>query len=297
MMSKLTVCFACVLALWAVATTASAQTSCPSCSAYADCQTYRIVYQMVYEPRTTTVYRIENETVYEDRQIVTYKPVWETAVRENHYTVARPVAETAEREEVYTVQRPVYETAEHEESYTVMRPVYETAYQTQYRTVYQPVTTYRTQYVDQGCASNQIVFKPGWPINRLTWQSGGCAVDPTTGQTVYQRPGLYWTQTPRGEYTVQQVWHPNVVAQQIPQTSLVPQTVAEQIPMQVCKYQPEVIVRKVPVQSLPDGDPTVCAEGAGNDLPDGLRGPRRARAVPGVPHGGRAANDPRAPLR
>ena len=93
-----------------------------------------------------------------------------------------------------------------------------------------------------------MVFKPGWPITRLTWQSGGCAVDPATGQTVYQRAGLYWTQTPRGEYTVQQVWHPNVVAQQVPQTSLVPQTVAEQVPLQVCKYQPEVVVRKVPVQ-------------------------------------------------
>ena len=246
-MSKLSLCFAWTMLLSAAAVTASAQTSCP-CSAYADGPTYRIVYQLVCEPRTATVYRIENETVFEERQITTYKPVWETAVRENRYTVARPVAETAVHEEAYTVQRPVYETAERDESYTVMRPVYETAYQTQYRTVFQPVTTYRTQYVDQGCATNQVVFKPGWPITRLTWQSGGCAVDPATGQTVYQRAGLYWTQTPRGEYTVQRVWHPNVVAQQIPQTSLVPQTVTQQVPTQVCKYQPEVVVRKVPVQ-------------------------------------------------
>ena len=247
-MRKLNLCFAWAVLLGAIAASASAQTSCPSCSAYADGQTYRIVYQLVYEPRTATAYRVENETVFEERQITTYKPVWETAVRENRYTVARPVAETAEREEAYTVQRPVYETAQRDESYTVMRPVYETTYQTQYHTVFHPVTTYRTQYVDQGCASSQMVFKPGWPITRLTWQSGGCAVDPATGQTVYQRAGLYWTQTPRGEYTVQQVWHPNVVAQQVPQTSLVPQTVAEQVPLQVCKYQPEVVVRKVPVQ-------------------------------------------------
>jgi len=50
--------------------------------------------------------------------------------------------------------------------------------------------------------------------------------------------GLYWTQTPRGEYEVQRVWHPNVVAQQVQQTNYVPQTVAQQVPMQVCRYVP-----------------------------------------------------------
>ncbi len=177
-----------------------------------------------------------------------YKPVWETAVRENRYTVARPVMETAVHEEVYTVQRPVYETAEREETYTVMRPVYETAYRTEYHTVLQPVVTCQTQYVDQGCFAEQMVLKPAWPATRLTWQSAGCAVDPVTGQTVYQRAGLYWTQTPRGTYEVQKVWHPNVVAQQVQQTNYVPQTVAQQVPMQVCKYVPEQVVRKVPYQ-------------------------------------------------
>ena len=146
------------------------------------------------------------------------------------------------------MQRPVYETAEREESYTVLKPVYETAYRTECRTVYQPVTTCQTQYVDQGCFVDQVVLKPSWPATRLTWQSASCAVDPLTGQTVYQRPGLYWTQTPGGRYEVQKVWHPNVVAQQVQQTSYVPQTVTQQVPMQVCKYMPEQVVRKVPVQ-------------------------------------------------
>ena len=203
----------------------------------------------MYEQQQFTAYRIEYENVCEERQVTTYKPVWETAVHENRYTVARPVMETSEREETYTVQRPVYETAEREEAYTVMRPVYETAYRTECHTVLQPVTTYRTQYVDQGCfyGADGVEARPGrsrgWRGNRAR-----CAVDPVTGQTVYQRAGLYWVQTPRGQYEVQKVWHPNVVAQQVQQTSYVPQTVTQQVPVQVCKYVPEQVVRKVPVQ-------------------------------------------------
>ncbi len=234
-----------LLALALAAASAAAQSSCPACI---DGQTYRIVYKTVCEQQQYTAYRIEYENVCEERQVISYKPVWETAVRENRYTVARPVVETAEREEVYTVQRPVYETAEREETYTVMRPVYETAYRTEYHTVLQPVVTCQTQYVDRGFATEQVVLKPGLPATRLTWQSGGTMVDPVTGQTVYRNAGLYWTQTPRGQYEVQRVWHPNVVAQQIPQTSYVQQTVAQQVPMQVCRYVPEQVVRKVPVQ-------------------------------------------------
>ena len=233
----------------AVAVSTTAQ-DCPS-SACLTCptgQTYRIVYQTVYEQRQYTAYRIEYETVCDERQVTTYKPVWETAVRENRYTVARPVMETSEREETYTVQRPVYETAEREERYTVMKSVYETAYRAQCRTVLRPVTTYRTQYVDQGCYQQQVVLKPALPSTRLAWQSGTCSVDPVTGRTIYQRPGLYWVQKPRGQYEVQQVWRPNLIAQQVAQTSYVPQTVSEQVPVQVCKYVPEQVCRKVPVR-------------------------------------------------
>ena len=237
------------VAFVAVAATASAQqTSLSGCQTCGDGQTYRIVYQTVYEQQQTTAYRIDYDTVYEDRPVVAYRPVWETAYRENRYTVAKPVMETAEREEAYTVQKPVYETAEREETYTVMHPVYETAYQTQYRTVYQPVTTCQTRYVDQGFAAQELVLKPSWFSSRLAWQPGGAAVDPVTGQTVYQRAGLYWTPT-QGRYEVQQVWHPNVVAQQYQQTNYMPQTVAEQVPYQTCRYMPEQVVRKVPYQT------------------------------------------------
>lgn len=230
-----------------LASSGAAQSCCDS-GAVTCGQTYRLVYQTVCEQRQVTAYRIEYENVCEERQVTAYKPVWETAVRENRYTVARPVYETAEREETYTVMKPVYETAEREECYTVMRPVYETSCRTEYHTVMQPVTTLQTRFVDRGCFAEQMVLKPGLPATRLTWQSAGCAVDPATGQTVYQRPGLYWSQTPRGRYEVQRVWQPNVIAEQVPQVSYVPQTVARQIPVQVCKYVPERVVRKVPYQ-------------------------------------------------
>jgi hypothetical protein len=128
--------------------------------------------------------------------------------------------------------------------------VYETAYRTECHTVMQPVVTNQTRYVDQGCFSEQTTFRPDAPSTRLTWQSSGCFVDPVTGQTSYRSGGLYWAQTPSttGKYQVQKVWHPNVVAQTVQQTTLVPQTVTTQVPMQVCKYVPEQMVRKVPYQ-------------------------------------------------
>ena len=233
-----------------------------------------------YEQQQTTAYRVEYETVCEERPATTYKQVWETAVRENRYTVARPVMETSEREETYTVQRPVYETAERDESYTVMKPVYETSCRTEYHTVLQPVTTYQTQMVDQGCFQEQMVLKPSlWQSTRLTWQSGQNAVDPATGQVVYQRGGLYWDQTPRGTYEVKKVWHPNVVAQQIPQTTYVPQTVAAAGAGSGLQVRARAGLPEGPRPSVPYGDGDGGPEGSGDHLPNGLRRARRAGAV------------------
>ena len=261
---------------------AAAQLWCPSsaCITSADGQAYRLVYQTVYDQQEVTAYRIEYETVCEEQQVTTYRPVWETEIRECRYTVARPVMETstreerymvcrplwetqmrdcsynrvryvqetAEREERYTVCRPVWETCQRQECYTVRRPVYETAYRTECQTVMRPVTTCRTEYVDQGCLAEQMVFKPSLPKTRLRWVSGGSTIDPATGAAVYHPPGLYWEQTPRGTYEVQRVWQPNVVARQVPQTTYVPQTVSRQVPVQVCRYQEEQVCRTVPYQ-------------------------------------------------
>jgi hypothetical protein len=66
---------------------------------------------------------------------------------------------------------------------------------------------------------------------------------------VYQRPGLYWDQTPRGTYEVQNVWQPNVVPQQVQTTNYVPQIESRQVPITTLRYQPETVVRKVPIQT------------------------------------------------
>jgi hypothetical protein len=209
-------------------------------------QTYRLVYQTVYEQQEVTAYRIEQETVYDEQQVTTYRPVWETQYRECRYKVGRPVTETSYREETYTVSRPVWETQEREECYTVRRPVYETSVRTERYTVMRPVTTCRTQYVDRGCYVEQTVMKPRRPRNKLTWQPAASVVDPVTGQTVYQRPGLYWTQVPRGTYEVQRVWQPNLVAQQVPVTTYVPTVETREVPVQTCRYEEQRVVRKVP---------------------------------------------------
>ncbi len=46
---------------------------------------------------------------------------------------------------------------------------------------------------------------------------------------------------------VNRVWKPNIVAQQIPQTTFVQRVVVQKVPVQVCRYVNEEVVQKVPV--------------------------------------------------
>jgi YTV protein len=253
----------------------SPESACISCG---EGQSYRLVYQTVYDQKQVTEYRVDYETKCDPVQVTSYKPVWETSVKTRKYTVARPVNETSYRDETYTVQKPIWETRYRDESYdkvsyvqetamkeqrctvwkqvcetqqrdewyTVQKPVKQLSYQTQNYTVMRPVTTSATQYVDQGCYANQMVQKPTLFRYRLKWESAKTGINPTTGQAVYQRPGLYWASNQ--SYEVQKVWMPNVVAQQVPQTTYVPQTVQRQIPIETTTYQTERVCRKVPIQ-------------------------------------------------
>jgi YTV len=137
-----------------------------------------------------------------------------------------------------------------EERYIVQKPVTETVQQTQYRTVMSPVTTYTTQYADQGCFQDQVSCVPGsrsWP--RLAWGQPQQFCDPATGAVTTVRGGLAWVQTTTpARQVVNRVWKPNIVAVQVPQTSFVAQQVAECVPVQVCKMVAEEQVRQVPVQ-------------------------------------------------
>ncbi|HUT14471.1 MAG TPA: hypothetical protein VMY42_28555 [Thermoguttaceae bacterium] len=209
-------------------------------------QRYQLVYQTVYDRQEVTAYRMDYETVYDQQQVTSYRPVWETEVRTCRYRVCRPVAETTVRKEYCTVMKPVWETQQREERYTVRRPVYETSTRTEYQTVMEPVTTYRTVYVDQGCYQDYTVLRPGLPQTRLRWVPGNCTLDPLTGLTVYQRPGLYWEQTPGGRYEVQRVWKPNLVTQQVPQTTYCAKVIANEVPVQTCRYEQVEMTRTIP---------------------------------------------------
>lgn len=245
------------------------------------CQVYRLEYGTVYDERQVNAFRVEYEDAFEERKVTSFRPVWDTEVRtqrrvvlkpvyetserEEHYFVARPqweehiedrsydvtrnVVETAEREEKVYVNRPVWETHEREEHYTVRRPVVETAERDEVHTVMEPVTTFRPVQVDQGGFAEQQLYHPGPVRNRLTWQSGQCVVNPATGQTAYQRGGLFWQPVQKpGVVETQRVWIPNVVTTHVPQTTLMPRTEVRKVPVQVCRYVDEQMVRKVPVQ-------------------------------------------------
>ena len=74
-----------LLALAVAAVSADVQASGP-CEVYPT-QTYRLVYQTVYDVRQVTAYRLEQHTVCEPVQITSYRTVWETEMRERRYRV------------------------------------------------------------------------------------------------------------------------------------------------------------------------------------------------------------------
>jgi hypothetical protein len=259
-------------------------------------QVYRLEYQTVYEPQEITSYRVEYETVFDEQQVTTYRPVYETQMQQRRYIVRTPLVETAMRDEQYTQL--------------------------------EPVTTFRQQFVDQGAWTCQQVCQPGRVVNRLRWLQGGCVVDPATGQSTYQRPGLAWVpeQGPP-QVTVQRVWKPNLVAVQVPQTTyvqrvctrkvpvqtyrLVDQEKVEQVPVQVCRMvaqvetvrTPRTVCRQVPVKYVCQVPRTIvrrvplcpvvdcCAAPATVVSPAPLVTPEPA-AVPAAPSTGNAADQP-----
>ena len=246
-------------------------------------QDYKLVSQTIYEEKPVTTRRLQTETILEERQVVRYRPVWETTMRERRYTVNKPVVQTSMREERKTVMRPVYEVRYRDRSYdrvryvaqtssrterrVVSKPVVETTMQTQQRvvqkpvtttvmqdqvsTAYKPLTTYYQRTVDQGGFVDQLRYEPGETRHRLRWQNGQCQTDPLTGQSSYQRPGLYWQprQLP-GKYTAAKAYVPNPVVQQLAQTQYVPEQVVQKVPVNVTQLQSEVQTRQVPIQTV-----------------------------------------------
>ena len=239
--------------------------SYPAATTISTQPTYRVDYATEYREEEVSNEQLVWDTEIREREITelrqvpetsvrvetsrVVKPVWTTEMRDTSYNVVRQVPETSVREERYVVSKPVVETHQREIVQTVMRPVQQTVLQQRQYTVNRPVTTYQTQVVDQGQYVNYTTVQPGKTYNRLAWQSGGTMVDPVTGATRSQWPGLYWTpMQSEAKLTQQTVYQPNLVAQQVPVTSLVPETVVEQIPVTQTSYQQEQVARIEPYQ-------------------------------------------------
>ena len=216
---------------------------------YDDCSPCRVVHKTIYDEERVTAYRLTYETALEEREVTTMKPEWVTETRQRTYRVCKPVAETSTRNEVHRVMRPVTETETRYQQHVVRKAVCETVMQNQNVVTCEPVTTMRTQYVDQGGYVDQCVQTPGTVRNRLQWLPGAYFVDPRTGTQVYHRGGLHWvpSETP-GTNTVMRQYVPNIVAQQIPQTTYVQKVVTQQTPVQVTRYVDEVVQQPVQVQ-------------------------------------------------
>ncbi len=242
---------------------------------------YRLQYETVMEPRQETSYRRIWETVPETREVTETKFVLKTRTEDREYTVARPVVETSYRDEQYTVMkavletstrpvqrtqttmvtetserveqyttmRPVVETRYQQQQYQVQRPVVETSYQTQAYTTLRPVTTYQNQVVDTGGYVAQQMVTPGTVGYGLQWVPRAYQTTGPLGILAVNRGGLFWTPsvTPPTVQT-QMAYRPNYVNQQVAQTQYVPETVQQQVPVQVSRMQTEVVTQNVPVQ-------------------------------------------------
>ncbi|MCL2348457.1 MAG: hypothetical protein FWC50_09380 [Planctomycetaceae bacterium] len=212
---------------------------------------FQQVWDREVRERRFSVIRQVPETTVQQETFRVLRPVWTTEFRDTSYNVIRTVPETSEREERVTVSRPVWETAEREVWQTVQRPVQETVMQERQMTVNRPVTTLQTNVVDRGQFVNFTFVQPGRTFNRLAWQQGGTFVDPATGATRRQLPGLFWTPMQEQSRLRQgTVFQSNLVTETTPVTTLVPETVVEQVPVTRTTFQEERIARREPYQVM-----------------------------------------------
>ena len=192
-----------------------------------------------------------------DTSYDTVRSVAETSERKERYTVARPVVETQEREERQVVRRQVVETAERDEAYYRGRTGHDLS--------------------DQLCGSR--------PVRRTTDRHSGQGHDELVGtrrlrgrsgdrRSAYQRAGLAWIRNRVQRGGSARAWQPNVVAQQIPQTTMVQRVVSAR-----CRCRSAGWSTKRSSQGagagLPDGAGRTSPPRAGDDVPTG----RRARAT------------------
>ncbi len=209
----------------------------------------RPVTETSYREERYTIYRPVTETSYRDEQYTQTRYVTETAEREEQVTTYKPVTETQVYQQQYTVQRPVVETEYRQQQYQVQRPVVETQYQTQQQIAYRPVTSVQNQTIDAGGYVAQQVIQPGQVGYGLQYIPRAVQTTGPLGIFSVNRGATFWVpQVTPPTVQTQMVYRPNLITQQVAQTSYVPEVQQQQVPVQVMRMQTETVTQEVPVQ-------------------------------------------------
>jgi hypothetical protein len=226
---------------------------------------FRPVLRTRTEEREYRVARPVTETSHREERYTIHRPVTETSFREEEYTQTRYVTETAEREEQvttlrpvtetqvhqqqFTVQRPVVETQMREQQFQVQRPVVETQLQTQQHTVMRPVTSVQNQTIDAGGFEAQQIVQPGQVGYGLQYIPRAVQTTGPLGIFSINRGATFWVpQATPPTVQTQMVYRPNLINQQVTQTSFVPEIQQQQVPVQVTRMVTETMTQQVPVQ-------------------------------------------------
>ncbi len=237
------------------------------------CTQWKTYTDTVWVEQDVTENRVINETSYETKEVTKSRPRWVSEERERTITEEKPVEQTSERVVTRTVRKPVtttktriktrveksYEdvTEMREETYTVRKPITETVMEEQEVRVRRPVTkrsikkeevtVYRPQESTQTTMVPGTLLVPGPQTTsrpRPRWLSPGYYTDPYSGQSVWRRRGLHWVDEPQyGQTAV-----PVAIPQQSTTTTLVPETIVKEKPIEVTTYVDEYETRKVPVE-------------------------------------------------
>jgi len=122
--------------------------------------------------------------------------------------------------------------------------------QTQQYTAMRPVTTMENQTVDAGGYVPQQVVTPGTIQYGLAYQPSPGYTPGPLGLLAYRRRGsVAWVpQVTPPTVQTQMAYRPNYITQQVAKTAYVPQTVQQQVPVQVTRMQNEVVSQRVPIQ-------------------------------------------------
>ncbi len=237
------------------------------------CTQWKTYTDTVWVDQDVTENRVINETSYETKEVTKSRPRWVSEERERTITEEKPIEQTSERVVTRTVRKPVtttktriktrveksYEdvTEMREETYTVRKPVTETVMEEQEVRVRRPVTkrsikkeeviVYRPQESTQTTMVPGTLLVPGQQTAsrpRPRWLAPGYYSDPYSGQSVWRRRGLHWVDQPQyGQTAV-----PVAIPQQSTTTTLVPETIVKEKPIEVTSYVDEYETRRVPVE-------------------------------------------------